>query len=88
MKNDLKITSLNIGKREKIQIGNNVVETGIYKKPSPDSLRVNQHGFIDDVVVDTTSHGGIDQLFSSSGWMKKIIHLMPPNAHRWVYRRI
>jgi MOSC domain-containing protein YiiM len=47
--------------RKKSKIGNHVVETGIYKKPSFDSMKINQHGLLADVIVDTTSHGGVDQ---------------------------
>jgi MOSC domain-containing protein YiiM len=68
MSDDLKIASVNIGKREKIQLGNNLVETGIYKKPSPDTIRVSRHGFVEDVIVDTISHGGLDQAVYLYSW--------------------
>jgi MOSC domain-containing protein YiiM len=57
----LRITSINIGRRETITIGNNVLETGIYKKYSLESGKINQQGFTEDVIADPTSHGGRDQ---------------------------
>lgn len=57
----MRVTSINIGRRETITIGNKVVETGIYKKFSVDGGKINQHGFGEDVIADTTSHGGKDQ---------------------------
>jgi hypothetical protein len=59
--NLMRITSINIGRRETITIGNNVLETGIYKKYSVDSGKINENGFTEDVIADTTSHGGRDQ---------------------------
>jgi MOSC domain-containing protein YiiM len=57
----LRVISINIGRRETITIGNNVLETGIYKKYSVDSGKINENGFTEDVIADTTSHGGRDQ---------------------------
>ena len=57
----MRVTSINIGRRETITIGNKVVETGIYKKSSVDSGTINENGFTEDVIADPTSHGGRDQ---------------------------
>lgn len=79
----MKITSLNIGKQEKIQIGGETVETGIYKDTSLDKVEVNQQGFVNDVIVDTKSHGGADQavyLYSLEDyafWSKELQSDMP-----------
>lgn len=61
MNDNLKIISVNLGSREKIQVGDRLVETGIHKHPVNNSIAVNQYGLVGDTVVDTSHHGGIDQ---------------------------
>lgn len=82
----MEVTSLNIGKREKIWVGNNVRETGIYKQPSSASLKVARQGFAEDVVADPGSHGGPDQsvyLYSQEDydwWTKTLQRELPPGT--------
>jgi MOSC domain-containing protein YiiM len=59
--NDLKINSLNIGQRREIRIGDEVMETGIFKEPVPGPITLESLGFMEDAVVDTKNHGGPDQ---------------------------
>jgi MOSC domain-containing protein YiiM len=83
---NIDLTSLNIGRPKSIKIGNNVVETGIYKTPSFEHMKINRHGFMQDVIVDTKSHGGPDQavyLYSLEDymwWSKELQKDMPPGT--------
>jgi len=61
MKNHLKIIAVNLGQRETVQIGQQTVETGIFKYASLDKVKVTKAGLAGDVVVDTRYHGGVDQ---------------------------
>ncbi len=61
MGNVIKIVSVNIGKRETVQIGKDAVETGIFKHPSLEGIAVNQNGLTEDVIADLEHHGGADQ---------------------------
>lgn len=61
MKNDPKVVSVNIGKREPIRIGKETTETGINKQPIHSSVSIEKHGLVDDVIADQENHGGMDQ---------------------------
>lgn len=56
----MKVLSVNIGKREKIQWKNKTVETGIYKKPVDTPIFLDTENVVDDHVVDREHHGGKD----------------------------
>jgi MOSC domain-containing protein YiiM len=72
------IISVNLGARKKIQIRSRVEETGIYKNPVHDKIKINQLGLANDVIVDTKYHGGKDQavyLYNQedySWWSRKL----------------
>jgi len=55
------IISVNLGARKKIQIGSRIADTGIYKNPIRDKVKINQLGLVGDVIADTKYHGGKDQ---------------------------
>ena len=61
MKYDLRIVSVNIGKRESINIGKETTETGINKQPTHNRVNVEKHGLVGDTIADTDNHGGVDQ---------------------------
>lgn len=56
----MKVISVNIGKREKIQWKNKTVETGIYKKPVDTNIFLGMEDVDNDYVVDRKHHGGKD----------------------------
>ena len=56
----MKVLSVNIGKRKKIQWKNKTVETGIYKKPVDMAIFLGAEDVEDDHVVDRKHHGGKD----------------------------
>lgn len=60
MESELKIVSVNLGKRKTIQIGNQTKETGIFKQPQG-KVMITKMGVVDDAVIDTAHHGGADQ---------------------------
>ena len=72
------IISVNLGTIKKIQIRSRVDETGIYKNPVHDKIKINQLGLANDVIVDTKYHGGKDQavyLYNQedySWWSRKL----------------
>ena len=53
------ILSINIGKPERIE-GHKAL-TGICKRPVAGPVTVGRYGLADDAVLDTKSHGGLDQ---------------------------
>lgn len=57
----IRVTSVNIGRRQTIKDGNRSYETGINKKPAAGSIVVIESGLEDDAVCDTRHHGGADQ---------------------------
>ena len=57
----MKITSVNIAKRQKLNILDSSVETGIYKKPVTHKVSITKFGVEGDAIVDQTVHGGLDQ---------------------------
>lgn len=79
MKNGIKITSVNLGKRKKFTVGNKIIETGIFKQPVLDKVKVSEQGLVNDVVADTSRHGGADQAIyiyslEDYGWWSKELH--------------
>jgi MOSC domain-containing protein YiiM len=80
------IISVNLGARKKIQIGSRVADTGIYKNPIRDKIKINQLGLVGDVIADTKYHGGKDQalyLYSQidyDWWSKKLNRNLLPGT--------
>lgn len=57
----MKITSVNIAKRQRLNIPDSIVETGIYKRPVTNKVSITKLGIEGDTIVDQTVHGGLDQ---------------------------
>jgi MOSC domain-containing protein YiiM len=57
----MKIISVNIAKRQRLNIPDSIVETGIYKKPITNKVAITKFGVEGDAIVDQTVHGGLDQ---------------------------
>lgn len=58
----MKLASINIAKKEKLNMPNRVVYTGIYKQPSLfDKVHISKMGVDGDVIADKKVHGGLDQ---------------------------
>lgn len=57
----MRIESINIGRAEQITVGDRLMQTGIFKNPVTGPVRVAKGGFLDDAILDTKHHGGVDQ---------------------------
>jgi len=57
----MKITSINRGFSKTIDFNGEKVSTGIYKSPAEGAVNISRLGIADDVIVDTSVHGGFDQ---------------------------
>jgi MOSC domain-containing protein YiiM len=55
------LISVNIGKVETHHNGKHTEETGIYKTPQREAVKVTSLGLEGDAVVDKKHHGGVDQ---------------------------
>ena len=55
------VASVQVGKRETLDLGRRQVVTGIHKRPSGAPIHVGEHGVSGDAVCDTRHHGGADQ---------------------------
>lgn len=55
----MEIISVNIGKKQVIQSKSGT--TGIYKESTTHTVQVEALGLINDVIIDTENHGGVDQ---------------------------
>ncbi|MFY0598198.1 MAG: MOSC domain-containing protein [Cyclobacteriaceae bacterium] len=63
----MKVISVNIGERRKVEWRQQIVETGIFKSPV-DKINLGIHDVENDHVVDRRFHGGVDKacyLFSA-----------------------
>ena len=57
----MQIMSVNIGKKQTLQIGKNEVETGIFKTPATGPVEITSAGVGSDEIADLRVHGGTDQ---------------------------
>lgn len=57
----MKVISVNIGKKEKIDYKGRIIETGIFKKPVTTAIFLGKEDVENDAVIDRRYHGGIDQ---------------------------
>lgn len=57
----MRITSVNVGNAETIMHGQEVMTTGICKRPVTESVEVTALGLRGDHIVDSRHHGGPDQ---------------------------
>ncbi|GAB3552650.1 MOSC domain-containing protein [Spirosoma fluminis] len=57
----MEVLSVNVGTPATITWGGRVIETGIYKQPTPDKLAVTSLNIAGDAQADLTVHGGLDK---------------------------
>lgn len=57
----MKVLSVNIGKAQRIHNAKASRQTGIYKRPIDEAVRVTYNGLAEDTICDTENHGGVDQ---------------------------
>ncbi len=55
----MQLVSVNIGKARAVQAKSG--QTGIFKLPSENPVRVTRNGLLGDTICDTENHGGVDQ---------------------------
>lgn len=55
----MQLVSVNIGKARAVQAKSG--QTGIFKLPSENPVRVTRSGLLGDTICDTENHGGVDQ---------------------------
>lgn len=55
------VVSVNVGAEKPIRGGKPSGKTGIYKTPRAEPVQVTPLGLVGDAIVDTESHGGLDQ---------------------------
>jgi MOSC domain-containing protein YiiM len=55
------VLAVNVGTRKNLQIGNRLVETGIFKEPATGPVEITANGLANDVIADKSRHGGPDQ---------------------------
>lgn len=67
---EIQLLSINLGKKQNIEIGKRQVETGIFKQPVA-AATVTEMGIVGDTIADLRNHGGVDQaiyLYSSADY--------------------
>jgi MOSC domain-containing protein YiiM len=57
----MKVLSVNIGEKQTVKWRGKSVETGIYKYPVVDSIRLESEDVVGDAVIDRRYHGGVDK---------------------------
>lgn len=58
---DMRVTSINIGREEAIEHGRRTFVTGIRKRPAPGAVYVGAEAVAGDMISDKAHHGGADQ---------------------------
>ena len=58
---ELKITSINVGREELLEYGKKHFTTGICKRPVPGAVRIERERVANDAICDPEHHGGPDQ---------------------------
>ena len=77
---EIRLASVNIGQSENISIGKKTIETGIFKNPVRNKVRVTPEGLETDIIADKERHGGKDQavyiysLEDYAWWSKELDH--------------
>lgn len=54
----MKLESINVSLPVTVEYNNKIISTGIFKKPTQDSIAVSHQGLAGDQQVDLTNHGG------------------------------
>lgn len=83
----MKLASINLAKKEKLNMPKRVVYTGIYKQPSFfDKVTITKMGVEGDVIADKKVHGGLDQAIYIYGlddyqwWSQQLGKLILPGT--------
>jgi MOSC domain-containing protein YiiM len=58
---DMRLVSVNVGKKQTQLKGNELETTGIYKLPAAGMVEIGVPGLMGDFICDQESHGGLDQ---------------------------
>jgi MOSC domain-containing protein YiiM len=58
---DMRVTSINVGREEAIEHGSRTFVTGIRKRPAGDAVHVGAESVAGDTISDKQHHGGADQ---------------------------
>lgn len=80
----MRLVSINVGKAERIEHAGKSGETGIYKRPTEQAVRVTVTGLEGDAICDTDNHGGADQAVYVYGsedylwWSKELGYELTP----------
>lgn len=57
----MRVTSVNVGQKSPLRVGQRETTTGIFKRPVSHGVEVKALGVTGDHVLDTKHHGGLDQ---------------------------
>ena len=82
----MKIESINIAQKEKINYAGKLIETGIFKMPISNRVSVTKLGIEGDNIVDMSVHGGVDQAIYLYGladyewWSNELGKTIPPGT--------
>jgi MOSC domain-containing protein YiiM len=57
----MKVISVNLGEKKKVNYKGKIIETGIFKFPVNQSIFLGEEDVVGDAVIDRKYHGGIDQ---------------------------
>lgn len=80
----MQLISVNIGKEQTLQKGEETVTTGIFKLPASGRVRVTELGLEGDMIMDKKNHGGPDQAVYVYGgadydwWREQLGRDFPP----------
>jgi MOSC domain-containing protein YiiM len=58
---EMRVTSVNVGREEAIEHGSRTFRTGIRKRPASDAVHVGAESVAGDTISDKQHHGGADQ---------------------------
>ena len=82
----MKVISVNLGQERTLQRKERVEQTGIFKIPTQETVKVTKLGLEGDVILDTKSHGGPDQAVYVYGtadyawWAKELSRDIAPGT--------
>ena len=88
MNNDINLISVNVGKLEELNTGKKVIQTGIFKYPVRETVKVMELGLSGDVIGNKKVHGGPGQaiyIYSMEDyqwWSKQLQRKLLPGFDR------
>jgi MOSC domain-containing protein YiiM len=80
----MQLTSVNIGEKQTLQKGQELITTGIFKLPTSGPVKITELGLEGDVIMDKKNHGGPDQAVYIYGgadyawWCEQLGRDLPP----------